>query len=139
MRGNSFNVVLFIFCRVSKASQERMESWSVLLRSSCVCTPHPHCTSPFSSLLQVGLCRCLWRPKNPTRNNRCLKMNVCQGLPMSWGENRPVFVSPCLFWRDVVLLYSDFCPSEATWRCNSNLLRSTLHKKMHIIHKMHEP
>lgn len=66
-------------------------------------------------------------------------MDVCPGLPVPWGEKRPVFVSPWLFWRDVVLLYPDFCPSEATWHCNSSLLWSVLDKKVLIIHKIHEP
>lgn len=49
-------------------------------------------TSPFSSLQQVVLCRCLRRPKNPTGNYRCPKMGVCPGVPVPWGEERPDFV-----------------------------------------------
>lgn len=132
-------MVFLFFCRVSKASQERMESWSVLPRSISVCAPHPHCTSPFISLQQGGLCCCLWRTKNPSWNYSCPKMDVCPGLPVPWGEKRPLFVSPGLFWRDVVLLYPDSCPSEATWHCDSKLLRFTLNKKVFIIHKIREP
>ena len=30
--------------------------------------------------------------KNPMGNYRCPKMDVCPGVPVPWGEKRPVFV-----------------------------------------------
>lgn len=93
MRGNRLNVGNSMFCRVSKASRERMESWSVLPRSICVCAPCPHCTSPFSSLQQVGLCLAYGGQKDPHEIMGALKWMFVQGY-LCPGEKRGQFLCP---------------------------------------------
>lgn len=137
MRGNSFNVGLFFyFCRVSKASRERMASWLVLPRSIRVCVPlalhHPsaRCSKWFCVIAYGG-------QKTPREIMDALKWVFVQGY-LCPGQKRDQSLSPWLLWRDVLLLYPHCCPSEASWHCNSNSLRSRLDKMVLIIHKIHQ-
>lgn len=133
-------LVFFIFLQGFKGEPgEDGVMVSIIQKHLCVCPPHLPLHSTLQLSAEVGLCHCLWRTKNPSWNYRCPKMDVCPGLPVPRGEKRVGFVSPWLFWRDVVLLYPDSCPSEATWHCNSKLLRFKLGKKVLIILKIHEP